>query len=91
MSFIARQPNGLLCRHSTVTGCITDYNMTEEDYINLCMEKAKEEAKEVLMNYVRDIQAIKDYFLPHNMTEQDFEIILKEMKNPSDICKHETT
>ena len=32
-AFIARQPNGLLCRFSTVVDCITDYNMTEEEYI----------------------------------------------------------
>lgn len=30
-AFVARQPNGLLCRFSTVTDCITNYNMTEED------------------------------------------------------------
>ncbi len=48
--FIARQPNGLLCRHSTVTDCLTDYNMTEEDYINMCKEKAEEEAKDIIKN-----------------------------------------
>lgn len=39
-AFIARQPNGLLCRFSTVVDCITDYNMTEEEYIEMCAEKA---------------------------------------------------
>lgn len=30
--FIARQPNGFICRHSTVCDCVTDYNMTEEEF-----------------------------------------------------------
>jgi len=38
--YIARQPNGLLCRFSTVVDCVTVYNMTEEDYIELCAEEA---------------------------------------------------
>lgn len=91
MSFIARQPNGLLCRHSSVTDCITDYNMTEEDYINMCMEKAKEKAREVLKDYVRDMRMVKDYFSPNNMTELKFEVILEEMKRPASECKHQTT
>lgn len=43
MSFISRQPNGLLCRFSTVTDTITDYNMTDEEYIEVCAQKAREE------------------------------------------------
>lgn len=91
MSFIARQPNGLLCRHSSVTDCITDYNMTEEDYINICMERAKEEAKVVLKDYVRDMQMIKDYFNSNNMSEQQFEEMLKEMEKPASECQHKLT
>lgn len=45
MSFIARQPNGLLCRHSSVVDCVTDYNMTEKEYIELHVQMAKEEAE----------------------------------------------
>lgn len=47
-SFIARQPNGLYCRYSGIVDNITHYNMTEEDYIELCVERAKEEAKTTL-------------------------------------------
>ncbi len=43
-AFIARQPNGLLCRFSTVVDTVTHYNMTEEEYIEMCAEKAKKEA-----------------------------------------------
>lgn len=46
--FIAKQPNGLYCRYSSVVDNITHHNMTEDDYIELCVERAKEEAKETL-------------------------------------------
>lgn len=38
-AFICRQPNGLLCRFSTVVDCITHYNMTEDEYIKMRGEK----------------------------------------------------
>ena len=44
-AFIARQPNGLLCRWSSVVDNLTHYNMTEEDYIEYCAECAREEAR----------------------------------------------
>lgn len=50
--FIAKQPNGLYCRYSSVVDNITHYNMTEEDYIELCVERAKEEAREILEHAV---------------------------------------
>lgn len=46
--FIAKQPNGLYCRYSSIVDNITHHNMTEEDYIELCVERAKEEAREIL-------------------------------------------
>ena len=90
-AFIARQPNGLLCRHSTVVDCVTDYNMTEEDYIKLCMEKAKAEAEDVLKNYIRPFELVEDYFVPNNMTQEEFEKILQEMHLPKEQCKHTNT
>ena len=47
-AFIAKQPNGLYCRYSSIVDSITHHNMTEEDYIELCVERAKNEAKEIL-------------------------------------------
>lgn len=46
--FIAKQPNGLYCRYSSIVDNITHYNMTEEDYIELIVERAKEKAREIL-------------------------------------------
>lgn len=78
--FIAKQPNGLYCRHSSITDCITDYNMTAEDYIELCKERAEEEARDVLKNYIKPFSWVKDYFYPNNMSQEEFERILQEME-----------
>lgn len=78
-AFIARQPNGLLCRFSTVTDTITHYNMTEEEYIEMCAEKAREEAKDTIENYTRPFEEIKEYFIDNNMTQEEFNRILQEM------------
>lgn len=89
--FIARQPNGLLCRHSTVVDCVTDYNMTEEDYINLCKEKAEKEARDVIENYMQDFSLVEERFFSNNMSEEEFERIIKEMKLPKEQCVHTRT
>lgn len=89
--FIARQPNGLLCRHSTVVDCVTDYNMTEEDYINLCKEKAEKEARNVIENYMQDFSLVEERFFPNNMSEEEFQQIIKEMELPKEQCVHTRT
>lgn len=80
-AFIAKQPNGLYCRFSTVVDCPTDWNMTTEDYIELCKQRAEEEAKDVLENYLKPFEMVEDYFIPNNMTEEEFEEFLKEVSN----------
>lgn len=52
MGILARQPNGKLCRWSTNTDSITDYNMSEDEYVEMCAERAREEAREVLQRHV---------------------------------------
>ena len=79
-AFIARQPNGLLCRFSTIVDCITHYNMTEEEYIEMEAEKAREEARNVINNYLRPYELIDEYFVPNNMSQVEFEAIKKEME-----------
>lgn len=78
-AFISKQPNGLYCRFSTVVDCPTHWNMTEEDYVEMCAERAREEAREVLTRHLRPFEMVKEYFNPMNMTETEFERILKEM------------
>lgn len=79
-AFISRQPNGLLCRFSTIVDTITDYNMTDEEYIEMCAENAREEAREVLKDYLRPYNKVKEYFNPSNMTQEEFDEICKEME-----------
>lgn len=49
-AFIAKQPNGLYCRYSTIVDNITHYNMTKEEYIAFYLERAREEAIRNLEN-----------------------------------------
>ena len=51
-SFIAQQPNGLYCRFSTIVDTVTHYNMTKDDYIELCKDRlgkkrGEEEANDI--------------------------------------------
>ena len=78
-AFIAKQPNGLYCRFSTVVDCPTDWNMTEEDYIEMCAEQAREDAKNTLKKYLRPFEMVEKHFKPNNMTEEEFKECLKEM------------
>lgn len=78
-AFISKQPNGLYCRFSTVVDTVTAWNMTEEDYIEMCAEKAREEAREVLKDYVYPFSDVKKRFYPNNNTIEEFEQILHEM------------
>lgn len=71
-AFICKQPNGLYCRFSTIVDCPTDWNMTEEDYIELCKKRAEEEARYTLANHLRPFELVKDYYHPNNMTHKEF-------------------
>lgn len=87
-AFIARQPNGLLCRFSSVADCVTDYNMTEDDYIEMCAEKARKEARDVLDNCILPFELVDKYFVPNNMTVKEHRRIMKKMENPADKATH---
>jgi hypothetical protein len=78
-SFISKQPNGLYCRFSTVVDTVTDINMTEEEYIELCAERGRKEARDVLKNYIQPFNMVKDRFVPNNNTVEEFNELLKEM------------
>lgn len=78
--FIARQPNGLICRFSTVVDTVTHYNMTEEEYIEMRAEMARQEARDTIDNYMKPFGMVKAYFIPNNMTQEEFDRILGEME-----------
>lgn len=78
---ISKQPNGLYCRISTVVDAPTHWNMTEQDYIDMRVEKAKKEAREVLANYCYEFDdALKRvrYGKDTNMTTEEYEQFIKD-------------
>lgn len=81
-SFICRQPNGLLCRFSTIVDTVTHYNMTDEEYIQYRMELARKDAEDVIKNSLSPFEWIDKCFLPNNMTEEEFEQIKAKMCVP---------
>jgi len=80
-AFIARQPNGLLCRFSSVVDCVTNYNMTEEEYVQMVAEAAADEARINLTkkHFVKPYQMVIDSFIPGDMTEEEFIDIRRKM------------
>lgn len=80
MSFISRQPNGLLCRFSTIVDTVTHYNMTDEEYIEMCAQKAREEAQATLKHSLHPFEEIKESFAPTNISRNEFKRILRLME-----------
>lgn len=60
--FIARPPNGKLCRFSTICDTVTHYNMTDEEYIQLCIDDAREQAKKTIESNLRPFEDVKIIF-----------------------------
>jgi hypothetical protein len=83
-SFICKQPNGLYCRFSTIVDCPTDWNMTEDDYVEMCKERAEREARENLAHYLQPFEMVKERFYPNNMTKEEFEQFLKDVESDVD-------
>lgn len=82
-SFIAKQPNGLYCRFSTVVDCPTHINMTEEDYLNNVTGTvaSHEEGKQILERYLQPFQVVIDKYIPNNLTKETFELLLQKMNS----------
>lgn len=86
-SFIARQPNGLYCRFSSVVDTVTNYNMTVNDYINEVLifkygyseDKAKLEADDIIKNHLRPFSDVVERFIPNNQNLEEFNLLLEEM------------
>jgi len=83
IGFIAKQPNGIYCRFINVTDCVTDINMTTDDYTRICVwkrcEASRVDALETLDFYVADFSEVISSFIPNNMSVKEFRKQLKEM------------
>ena len=73
-AYIARQPNGLLCRFSSVVDAVTHYNYSEEEYIELCAERAREEARRNLQDphFVEPFDRVVDDVRFDNITYEEW-------------------
>lgn len=86
-AFIARQPNGLICRFSTIVDTVTHFNMTEEDYISEVQmkrygrsrEEAEIEAKDTIEHYMQPFSEVIRRFLPNNDSCEEFLTLLRAM------------
>ena len=53
--------------------------MTEEEYIESFRKRAEEEPRDILQNYLRPFEWVKEYFCDNNMTQKEFDQFLKEV------------
>lgn len=80
-AFIAKQPNGLYCRFSTIVDTVTHWNMTKEDYLNnyTGTVRDREVAQDTLDNYLQPFDEVLERFVPNNMTIEEFEELVVKM------------
>ena len=79
-NFIARQPNGKLCRFSNIAGTITCYDMTEEELEEQYAELGRCEARDIIEHHLQPYERVKQDFRTDNMTQEEFDAICKEME-----------
>lgn len=81
---IAKQPNGLYCRYSSVVDTITHYNFTKEKYLNNITGTIpnKEEGIDVLENYLHSFEEVVELLrlrLSDSESEEEVERLIKDM------------
>lgn len=52
--------------------------MTSEDYINMKMREAKEDAEDVLDNYLKPFDMVVGMYYPYCMKKEEFDQFLEE-------------
>ena len=53
---------------------------SDEEYIEMCAQKAREEAQETLKHSLRPFEEVKASFVPTNMSRDEFNRILRLME-----------
>ncbi len=56
--------------------------MTDEEYILMKMLQAKEEAEDTIQNYLKPFNELDDWFIPNNMSEEEFKQLKAKMCEP---------
>ena len=78
MGFIAKQPNGLFCFFDDIDDQPKKWNISKEEYVDMCIKNAKKSALETLKN-AEDFRRVYESFVADDkMTEDDFNNFLKE-------------
>ena len=82
--FISIQPNGLLCRYSTIVEDITHYNVTDEDYIAFSTSRiSREECIDTINNYIFEFSDVEKKFELAKETGYNYD----SMKEKMDLMK----
>ena len=79
MDFVSQQPNGRYCLFSTVVDTVTHWDMTAEEYIEMCAEMARINARFELKHRLVPFSEVKRCFIPTNDSVEDFNDMLIEM------------
>lgn len=79
MDFVSQQPNGRYCRFSSIVDTVTHWNMTAEEYIEMCAEQARINARFELKHRLVPFSEVKRYFLPGEDSVEDFNAMLIEV------------
>lgn len=85
MDFISQQPNGRYCQFSTVVDTVTHWDMTAEEYIEMCAEKARINARFELKHRLVPFSEVKRCFIPTNDSVEDFNDMLFEVGDTEQI------
>lgn len=83
-AFIARQPNGRLCRFSRIVDCLTHYNLTDKDYLNNVTGtiESREAAAFTIRHELVDFSEVLDLFAETEMSHHEFNQICTQMHAP---------
>lgn len=85
MDFVSQQPNGRYCLFSTVVDTVTHWDMTAEEYIEMCAEMARIKARFELKHRLVPFSEVKRCFIPTNDSVEDFNDILFEVGDTEQI------
>ena len=78
---IIKQPNGRYMRFSIVVDCPTHWNLTEKEMRETLRQMYMEHLEERInfeIATAKDIKCAVDSFVPNNMSDAEFNHILKE-------------